>query len=45
VAKDAAKLRDKASDTLIEHTEARPFTTLAALIGIGFLAAWLFRRS
>jgi hypothetical protein len=30
---------------LIEHTEARPFTTLAALIGIGFLAAWLFRRS
>jgi ElaB/YqjD/DUF883 family membrane-anchored ribosome-binding protein len=45
VAKDAAKFRDKARDTLIEHTEERPFTTLAALIGIGFLASWLFRRS
>jgi ElaB/YqjD/DUF883 family membrane-anchored ribosome-binding protein len=44
MAKDAARLRDKAGDTLIEHTEARPFTTLAAIIGIGFLAGWLFRR-
>ena len=44
VAKDAVRLRDKAGDTLIEHTEARPFTTLAAIIGIGFLAGWLFRR-
>ena len=44
VAKDAARLRDKAGDTLIEHTEARPFTTLAAILGIGFLAGWLFRR-
>jgi ElaB/YqjD/DUF883 family membrane-anchored ribosome-binding protein len=44
MAKDAARLKDKASDTLIEHTEARPFTTLAAIAGIGFLAGWLFRR-
>ncbi len=45
LAHDTAKLKDKASDTLIEHTEARPFTTLAAIVGIGFLAGWLFRRN
>ena len=44
MAKDAARLKDKASDTLIEQTEAHPFTTLAAIAGIGFLAGWLFRR-
>ena len=42
---DLRKLKDKATDTLIEHTEARPLTTLAALIGVGFLAGWLWRRS
>jgi len=45
LAQDTAKLKDRASDTLIEHTEARPFTTLAAIVGIGFLAGWLFRRN
>ena len=44
LAQDTVKLRDKAGDKLIEHTEARPFTTLAAIAGIGFLAGWLFRR-
>lgn len=44
IADDTRKLRDKATDTLIEHTEARPLTTLAAIVGIGFLAGWLFRR-
>jgi ElaB/YqjD/DUF883 family membrane-anchored ribosome-binding protein len=44
IAKDAAKLKDRATDTLIEHTEARPLTTLAAIIGVGFLAGWLCRR-
>jgi ElaB/YqjD/DUF883 family membrane-anchored ribosome-binding protein len=44
VARDAVKLRDKASDTLVEHTEARPLSTLAALVAIGFLAGWAFRR-
>ena len=44
MARDAARLKDKASDTLIEQTETRPFTTLAAIAGIGFLAGWLFRR-
>jgi hypothetical protein len=38
------RLKNKATDTLIEHTEARPLTTLAAIVGIGFLAGWLFRR-
>jgi ElaB/YqjD/DUF883 family membrane-anchored ribosome-binding protein len=44
IADDTRKLRDKATDTLIEQTEARPLTTLAAIVGIGFLAGWLFRR-
>jgi len=44
-AQDTANLRNKATDTLIEHTEARPLTTLAAIIGVGFLAGWLCRRS
>ena len=45
IAQDTAKLKDKATDTLIEHTEARPLTTLAAIIGVGFLAGWLCRRN
>ena len=44
IANDTVKLKNKATDTLIEHTEARPLTTLAAIVGIGFLAGWLFRR-
>jgi ElaB/YqjD/DUF883 family membrane-anchored ribosome-binding protein len=44
-AEDTAKLKEKATDTLIEHTEARPLTTLAAIVGIGFLAGWLCRRN
>lgn len=43
-AQDTAKLKDKATDTLIEQTETRPLTTFAAIIGIGFLAGWLCRR-
>jgi ElaB/YqjD/DUF883 family membrane-anchored ribosome-binding protein len=45
IAQDTAKLRDNATDTLIEHTEAHPLTTLAAIIGVGFLAGWLCRRN
>jgi ElaB/YqjD/DUF883 family membrane-anchored ribosome-binding protein len=45
IAKDATRLKDRAADTLIEHTEARPLTTLAAIIGVGFLAGWLCRRN
>jgi len=45
IAKDATRLKDRATDTLIEHTEARPLTILAAIIGVGFLAGWLCRRN
>lgn len=45
VAQETVNLKNKATDTLIEHTEARPLTTLAAIIGIGFLAGYLCRRS
>ena len=44
IAHDTAKLKDKATDTLIEQTETRPLTTFAAIIGIGFLEGWLCRR-
>lgn len=45
IAHDTAKLKNKATDTLIDQTETRPLTTLAAIIGIGFLAGWLCRRN
>jgi len=41
----AADFKDRAADTLIEHTESRPLTTLAAVLGFGFLAGWLCRRN
>jgi|GEM_PF-683296 len=44
VAKDSIELKDRAASTLVETTEARPLTTLAALLGIGFLAGYLCRR-
>lgn len=44
IADDTVKLKQKATDTLIEQTETRPLTTLAAIVGIGFLAGWLCRR-
>jgi hypothetical protein len=44
IAHDTAKLKDRATGTLIEQTETRPLTTFAAIIGIGFLAGWLCRR-
>jgi ElaB/YqjD/DUF883 family membrane-anchored ribosome-binding protein len=44
VAEQSLKLRDRAASTMVEQTEAHPLSTLAALIGIGFLAGYLFRR-
>jgi ElaB/YqjD/DUF883 family membrane-anchored ribosome-binding protein len=41
----AAKLRDSAADSLIETVQARPLATLAAVVGIGFIAGLLCRRS
>jgi len=45
VAQDTINLKNKATDTLIEQTETRPLTTVAAIVGIGFLAGYLCRRS
>lgn len=45
IAEDTVSLKNKATDTLIEQTEARPLTTMAAIVGIGFLAGWLCRRN
>ncbi|MBI3197239.1 MAG: hypothetical protein HYZ40_06970 [Rhodospirillales bacterium] len=44
VARDSIELKDRAASALVETTEARPLTTLAALLGIGFLAGYLCRR-
>lgn len=40
-----ADLRDAATDSLIETVKARPIATLAAVVGIGFLAGFLCRRA
>ncbi|HYD04180.1 MAG TPA: hypothetical protein VEC60_00555 [Reyranella sp.] len=44
VARRSAEIRDSAADSLVETVQARPFGTLAAVIGIGFLAGYLCRR-
>ena len=41
----SVKLRDDATDTLIETVKERPIATLATVIGIGFVAGYLCRRS
>jgi len=38
------ELRDAAAESLVEAVKARPLATLAAVVGIGFLAGFLFRR-
>jgi hypothetical protein len=44
-ARRSAQLRDDAAGSLIETVQARPFGTLAAVIGLGFIAGYLCRRS
>ncbi len=44
IAQDTIDLKNKATDKLVAQTEARPLTTIAAVVGIGFLAGWLCRR-
>jgi ElaB/YqjD/DUF883 family membrane-anchored ribosome-binding protein len=44
LAHESVRLRDRAAHTMVEQTEAHPFSTLAALIGIGFLTGYLCRR-
>src|SRR6202012_3467175 len=38
------QIRESAADSLLETVQARPFGTLAAVIGLGFLAGYLCRR-
>ena len=45
LARKTTQLRDNAADSLVETVQARPFGTLAAVIGLGFLAGYLCRRS
>ena len=45
LARKSTAMRDSAADSLIENVQARPFGTLAAVIGIGFLAGYLCRRT
>ena len=40
----SAKMRDDATDALVETVQARPIATLAAIVGIGFVAGYLCRR-
>lgn len=41
----SAKLRDGATEALVETVKERPLATLATVVGIGFLAGYLCRRS
>jgi len=41
----SAKMRDDATDALVETVKERPIATLAAVVGIGFVAGYLCRRS
>lgn len=44
LARKSEQIRDSAANSLVETVQARPFGTLAAVIGIGFLAGFLCRR-
>ncbi len=41
----SAQLRDDATEALVDTVKERPIATLAAVIGIGFVAGYLCRRS
>ena len=45
MARVSSQMRDSAADSLVETVQARPFGTLAAVIGLGFLAGYLCRRT
>jgi hypothetical protein len=44
LSKKTAQMRDSAAGSLVEAIETRPLGTLAALLGLGFLAGYLCRR-
>jgi ElaB/YqjD/DUF883 family membrane-anchored ribosome-binding protein len=45
LARVSGQMRDSAADSVVDAVEARPFATLAAVVGLGFLAGYLCRRS
>jgi ElaB/YqjD/DUF883 family membrane-anchored ribosome-binding protein len=45
LARRSSQIRDSAADSLVDTVQARPFGTLAAVIGLGFLAGYLCRRN
>jgi ElaB/YqjD/DUF883 family membrane-anchored ribosome-binding protein len=44
IADSAKALGESATNTVVESVKARPLGSIAAIIGIGFLAGYLFRR-
>ena len=45
LARVSGQMRDSAADSVVETVQARPFATLAAVVGLGFLAGYLCRRT
>lgn len=45
VSRRTAELRDQAADSLVDTVKSRPFATVAAIAGIGFLAGFLSHRT
>jgi ElaB/YqjD/DUF883 family membrane-anchored ribosome-binding protein len=45
LARMSSQVRDNAADSVLDTVQARPFATLAAVVGLGFLAGYLCRRS
>jgi len=44
IARKSVQMRQAATDSLVDAVETRPLGTLAALLGLGFLAGYLCRR-
>jgi ElaB/YqjD/DUF883 family membrane-anchored ribosome-binding protein len=44
LASRSSQIRESAAESLLDTVQARPFGTLAAVIGLGFLAGYLCRR-
>ena len=44
LSKRSTELREQAAESLVETVQNRPLGTLAAIVGVGFLAGYLCRR-
>ena len=43
LSKKTAEIRDSATDSIVESMKSRPLGTLAAIVGVGFVAGYLCR--